>query len=116
MPDGYRHMDGFGAHTFKLVNAQGEAVYCKFHWKVRLKNTLFSHLCFQTQQGNKWLPAKKAQELCGIDPDYATRDLYNAIANGNYPEWKLFIQANNRCEARQKHHFSGDDHGGSGTL
>jgi len=77
-PDGYRHMNGYGSHTFKFVNAKGEACYCKFHFKV--------------DQGIKTLPADRAAELSGSDPDYAMRDLYDAIENGNPPSWTLKIQ------------------------
>lgn len=78
IPDGYRHMNGYGSHTFKLVNANGEFVYCKFHYK--------------TDQGIKNLPAKKAEELSGSDPDYSIRDLYNAISKGDFPSWTFYIQ------------------------
>ncbi|KFM80301.1 Catalase, partial [Stegodyphus mimosarum] len=78
IPDGYRHMNGYGSHTFKLVNAQGEAVYCKFHYK--------------TDQGIKNVPVEKANELAGSDPDYAIRDLYNAIEAGDYPSYTMYIQ------------------------
>lgn len=71
-------MNGYGSHTFKLVNAKGEPVYCKFHYK--------------TDQGIKNLDAKRAGELEGVDPDYSIRDLYNAIAKGNYPSWTMYIQ------------------------
>lgn len=77
-PDGYRHMNGYGSHTFKLVNDKGEAVYCKFHHK--------------TNQGIKSLRAEEAERLTSVDPDYATRDLYNAIADGNFPSWTTYIQ------------------------
>uniref|UniRef100_A0A915JPD3 Catalase core domain-containing protein n=1 Tax=Romanomermis culicivorax TaxID=13658 RepID=A0A915JPD3_ROMCU len=77
-PDGHRHMDGFGSHTFKLVNVNGEAVYCKFHMK--------------TNQGIKNLTAADADRLLSEDPDYSTRDLYNAIESGNFPSWNVFIQ------------------------
>ncbi|KAK3577470.1 hypothetical protein CHS0354_032321 [Potamilus streckersoni] len=77
-PDGFRHMNGYGSHTFKMVNKDGKPIYCKFHWK--------------TDQGIKNLPADKAAELAGCDPDYAMRDLYNAISEGNYPSWSLYIQ------------------------
>jgi catalase len=63
-PDGYRHMNGYGSHTFKNVNAKGEAVYVKYH--------------FKTDQGIANLSAEVAKDLAGEDPDYATRDLYNA--------------------------------------
>ncbi|XP_024085312.1 catalase-like [Cimex lectularius] len=77
-PDGFRHMDGYGSNTYKLVNALGQAVYCKFHVK--------------TNQGIKNLSADVADRLAGEDPEYATRDLYNAIASGNFPSWTFYIQ------------------------
>lgn len=78
IPDGYRHMNGYGSHTFKLVNADGEPVYCKFHYK--------------TDQGIKNVPVEKANEYAGSDPDYSIRDLYNAIEAGNYPSYTFYIQ------------------------
>ncbi|KAJ7401321.1 Catalase [Pitangus sulphuratus] len=78
IPDGYRHMNGYGSHTFKLVNAEGRAVYCKFHAK--------------TDQGIKNLSVEEAGRLASTDPDYAIRDLYNAIAKGDYPSWSFYIQ------------------------
>ena len=77
-PDGFRHMNGYGSHTFKLVNKEGNAVYCKFHYK--------------TNQGIKSLTGAQAGDLGGTDPDYATRDLYNAIEAGNFPSYTLYIQ------------------------
>lgn len=61
-----------------MVNAKGEAVYCKFHLK--------------TAQGIKNLDVKKADELSGADPDYSIRDLYDSIARGDHPAWNMFIQ------------------------
>ncbi|XP_020604902.1 catalase-like isoform X2 [Orbicella faveolata] len=78
IPDGYQHMNGYGSHTFKMVNAKGEAVYCKFHLK--------------TDEGIKNLPADKAERLAGSDPDYNNRMLYNAIANKKPPSWTMYIQ------------------------
>lgn len=77
-PDGYRHMNGYGSHTFKLVNDKNEYVYCKFH--------------FKSDQGIKNLSASKADQLAGENPDYAIEDLYNAIANGQFPSWSLKLQ------------------------
>ncbi|KAG5177531.1 catalase [Tribonema minus] len=77
-PDGYRHLNGYGSHTFKNVNAKGEAVYVKYH--------------FKTDQGVRNLHPSRAGELEGEDPDYAIRDLYNAIANGNFPSWTAYLQ------------------------
>nr|AGH07917.1 catalase [Brachionus calyciflorus] len=86
-PDGYRHMNGYGSHTFKLVNSQGNPVYCKFH--------------FKTDQGIKNLSSDRAGQLAGENPDYATEDLYNSIANGNYPSWTLYIQVMTYEEAEK---------------
>uniref|UniRef100_A0A182YQA8 Catalase n=1 Tax=Anopheles stephensi TaxID=30069 RepID=A0A182YQA8_ANOST len=77
-PDGYRFMNGYGSHTYKLVNADGKPVYCKFH--------------FKTDQGIKNLDTSRADELSGSDPDYSIRDLYNAIAKKDFPSWTLKIQ------------------------
>lgn len=77
-PHGYRHMDGFGSHTFSLINAQGERVWVKWHLK--------------TKQGIKNLSAEQAVSLAGTDPDHAQRDLFNAIAEGNFPKWDVYIQ------------------------
>lgn len=77
-PDGYRHMDGFGSHTFSLINANGEKVFVKWH--------------LRTQQGIKNLSAADAVRLAGSDPDYAQRDLFNAIANAQFPRWEVRIQ------------------------
>ncbi|KAJ8249379.1 hypothetical protein GJAV_G00234140 [Gymnothorax javanicus] len=78
IPDGHRHMNGYGSHTFKLINAEGHAVYCKFHYK--------------TNQGIKNLPPEEAERLSSSDPDYAIRDLYNAISENNFPSWTFYIQ------------------------
>jgi catalase len=77
-PDGYRHMDGFGSHTYSLINAAGARVWVKWHLK--------------TQQGIKNLTAEEAARLAGTDPDHAQRDLFNAIARGDFPRWDVSIQ------------------------
>jgi catalase len=77
-PDGYRHMDGFGSHTFSLINSEGSLYYVKWHLK--------------TQQGIKNLSAARATDLAGTDPDYAQRDLFEAIGRGDFPKWKLMLQ------------------------
>ncbi|SEN30628.1 catalase [Duganella sp. CF517] len=83
-PDGYRHMDGFGSHTFSLINDAGERVYCKWHLK--------------TKQGIKNLPASEASRLAGEDPDYAQRDLFGAIAAGDFPQWEVKLQVATEVE------------------
>ncbi|MFC5550009.1 catalase [Massilia aerilata] len=77
-PDGYRHMDGFGSHTYSLINAEGRLHWVKWH--------------FKTLQGIRNLSAAEAVRLAGVDPDYAQRDLFNAIAQGDYPRWSVEIQ------------------------
>lgn len=78
IPDGFRFMHGYGSHTFKLINGKGEPTYCKFH--------------FRTAQGIQNLEVQRASELSATDPDYSVRDLYNAIARGDFPSWNMFIQ------------------------
>ena len=77
-PDGYRHMHGFGSHTYSLINDAGERVYVKWH--------------FLTQQGIKNLTADEAVRIAGSDPDYSQRDLFNAIAGGDFPRWDVKVQ------------------------
>jgi catalase len=85
-PDGYRHLNGYGSHAFKNVNAAGEAFYVKYH--------------FKTDQGIGNLSADQAAHKASQDPDYATRDLYNAIANGNFPSWTMYVQVMTYAQAR----------------
>src|SRR6202040_2850210 len=88
-PDGYRHMDGFSSHTFSLINAKNELFYCKWH--------------FKTKQGIKNFTGEKASEMRGIDPDYAQRDLFDAIAKGDYPKWRVSVQIMPEKEAETYH-------------
>lgn len=77
-PDGFRHMHGFGSHTFKLVDKQGKFKYIKWH--------------FKTNQGAKNLKPDVAAKLEGANPDYATEDLFEAIERGEFPSWDVYIQ------------------------
>lgn len=77
-PDGYRHMNGYSSHTLKLVDGAGKFRYVKWH--------------FKTDQGIKTLTAEQASKLASEDPDYATRDLFNAIAKGEFPSWTVYLQ------------------------
>ncbi len=86
-PDGYRHMDGFGSHTYSLINAAGERVWCKWHLK--------------TRQGIRNLESAQALKLAGEDPDYAQRDLHAAIARGEYPRWDVQVQIMSESQAQQ---------------
>jgi catalase len=78
IPRSYRMMEGFGVHTFRLVNEQGGTTLAKFHWKPVL--------------GVHGLVWEEAQKIAGVDPDFHRRDLYNAIGAQAYPEWELGIQ------------------------
>ena len=79
IPRSYRHMEGFGVHTFRLTDAEGGTTLVKFHWKPRL--------------GVHSLTWEEAQLLGGMDPDVHRRDLYDAIEAGALPQWELGIQA-----------------------
>ncbi|UPO76469.1 catalase [Arthrobacter sp. Helios] len=78
IPRSYRTMEGFGVHTFRMVNAKGETSLVKFHWKPRL--------------GVHSLVWEEAQIINGMDPDFHRRDLADAIEAGAYPEWDLGVQ------------------------
>ena len=78
IPRSYRMMQGFGVHTFRLVNAAGESVFCKFHWK--------------PLQGTHSLVWDEAVKISGADPDFHRRDLWEAIESGDFPEWELGLQ------------------------
>ena len=78
IPRSLRMMEGFGVHTFKLVNAEGRAKFVKFHWRPRL--------------GLQSLVWDESTKLQGADNDYHRRDLYEAIASGDFPEWDLAVQ------------------------
>src|ERR1700692_2821015 len=75
MPASYREMDGFGVHAFRLVNAKGQQIFAKFHWK--------------SVQGMHGLTLEQQQTA---DTNYATRDLYDNIRAGHFPKWDLYVQ------------------------
>ncbi|MCW0392175.1 catalase KatB [Xanthomonas sacchari] len=77
-PAGYRFMDGNGVHAYKLVNAQGQVHYVKFHWK--------------SLQGLKNLDPQQVVAVQGKDYSHLTNDLVGAIKRGDYPKWDLYIQ------------------------
>ncbi len=79
IPRSLRTMEGFGIHTFRLVNAAGKSTFVKFHWKPK-----------QGLQSTCW---DEAVKIAGADPDYHRRDLFEAIDRGDFPEWELGIQA-----------------------
>ncbi|HXT92401.1 MAG TPA: catalase [Trebonia sp.] len=78
IPRSFRFMEGFGVHTFRLVNAAGHSTYVKFHWKPK--------------QGLQSVVWNEAVKINGADPDFHRRDLWDAIGSGDYPEWELGLQ------------------------
>ena len=79
IPRSFRFMEGFGVHTFRFVNARGKSTFVKFHWKPK-----------QGMQSVLW---DEAVKINGADPDFHRRDLWDAIEQGDFPEWELGIQA-----------------------
>lgn len=78
IPRSFRFMEGFGVHTFRLINADGKSTFVKFHWKPKL--------------GLQSVVWNEAVKINGADPDFHRRDLWNAIHMGEYPEWELGLQ------------------------
>jgi catalase len=78
IPRSLRMMEGFGVHTFRLVNEEGKSTFVKFHWRPVL--------------GMKSVIWDEALKISGADPDFHRRDLWNAIEQGNFPEWELGLQ------------------------
>ncbi|OGS56499.1 MAG: catalase [Elusimicrobia bacterium RIFOXYB2_FULL_62_6] len=78
LPYSYRHMHGFGSHTFSLLNAKNERYWVKFH--------------FKTQQGIKNMTDQEAEALIGKDRDSSQRDLYESIERKDFPKWTMFVQ------------------------
>ncbi|HEY2350597.1 MAG TPA: catalase, partial [Puia sp.] len=78
LPRNFRTMEGFGVHTFRLVNETGKSSFVKFHWK--------------PLQGVFSMAWDECQNISGKDPDFQRRDLWEAIEGGNFPEWELGVQ------------------------
>lgn len=78
IPRSFRMMEGFGIHTFRLINQNGKSTYVKFHWRPKL--------------GMQSLIWDEALKINGADPDYHRRDLWTAIDSGDFPEWELAVQ------------------------
>jgi catalase len=78
IPRSLRMIEGFGVHTFRLINDEGKSTYVKFHWRPKLG-----------MQSVVW---DEALKISGADPDFHRRDLYNAIEEGDFPEWELAVQ------------------------
>ncbi|GAU65208.1 putative catalase [Streptomyces sp. NBRC 110611] len=78
IPKTYRHMNGYGSHTYMWINEGGERFWVKYH--------------FKTDQGIDFLTQEEADRLAGTDADIHRRDLYEAIEGGNHPSWTLYVQ------------------------
>ncbi len=87
LPQAYRFMNGYGGHTYSLINAKNERFWAKFH--------------FKTMQGHKFWTNEAAARIVGHDRDSAQRDLYEAIEQGDYPRWVLKIQVMPEAEAEK---------------
>jgi catalase len=87
IPATLRNMDMFGEHTYSLINKDGKRVWVKFH--------------FKTEQGIKCLSDEEAAKIAGMDRDYHGRDLHDAIARGDFPKWKLYIQVMSEEQAEK---------------
>ncbi|MGK2911718.1 MAG: catalase [Sphingobium sp.] len=78
IPRSFRTMEGFGVHTFRLLDADGKSTFVKFHWKPK--------------QGLQSVAWNEAVKINGADPDFHRRDLWDAINSGDFPEWELGVQ------------------------
>ncbi|MGA9770686.1 MAG: catalase HPII [Blastocatellia bacterium] len=91
IPRSFRMMEGFGIHTFRFINEKGKARFVKFHWKPLL--------------GMHSVAWDEALRISGNDPDFHRRDLWEAIENGDYPEWEFGVQI---VEEKDEHKFDFD--------
>jgi catalase len=87
IPRSLRMMEGFGIHTFRLVDAKGKSTFVKFHWRPTI--------------GSESVLWDEAVKISGADPDYHRRDLYEAIAHGQFPVWELSFQIFSEEQANQ---------------
>src|SRR6478609_8852202 len=78
IPRSWRHMPGYGSHTYQWINAAGERFWVKYH--------------FHAMQGNEEMHGAEAEAIAGADADYYRRDLYEAIERGEFPAWKVSVQ------------------------
>ena len=85
IPATYRHLHGFGSHTYSLINAMGERVWCKFH--------------FKSMQGIKNTMDDDAARLIGQDRESHQRDLFDSIAKGDFPKWRVCVQVMTQAQA-----------------
>jgi catalase len=89
LPLSYRHTNGYGSHTYSLINAQGERFWVKFH--------------FKTRQGIKTMTNREGEQVIAKDRESSQKDLYEAIENGDFPKWDVKIQVMPELEAETYH-------------
>ncbi|MGZ8269974.1 MAG: catalase [Methylophilus sp.] len=87
IPRSLRMIEGFGVHSFRLINEQGDSTFVKFHWRPKL--------------GLQSMVWDEAVKTAGADPDFMRRDMFEAIESGNFPEWDLAVQLFTAEEAEQ---------------
>lgn len=87
LPKSYRHVNGYGSHTYSLINDEGKRVWVKFH--------------FKTKQGIETITNKEAEEIVGKDRESNQRDLFENIENGNFPKWSFEIQVMTEDQAKE---------------
>ncbi len=87
IPASFRNLHMYGEHTFSFYNAKNKRVWCKFH--------------FLTEQGIKCLTNEEAEKINGTDRDYMGRDLHDAIARGDFPKWKMYVQIMTEDQAKK---------------
>lgn len=85
LPRSWRHMNGYGSHTYMWINAAGQKSWVKYH--------------FHTEQGLASFTNEEAATMAGSDADYHRRDLFDAIARGDHPHWKLSVQVMSYADA-----------------
>ncbi|MDP2675058.1 MAG: catalase [Dehalococcoidia bacterium] len=88
-PHGHRHMNGYSSHTYSWINAKGERFWIKYH--------------FKTKQGIKNFTREEARRMAGDDPDFSTRDLFEAIERGDFPAWRVCVQIMPEADALNYH-------------
>jgi len=87
VPKGIPYMNGYGSHTYSFINVQNERFWVKFH--------------FKTQQGIQCMVQEEADRIVGKDPDYHTRQLFEAIESGDFPRWTFYVQVMPEAEAEK---------------
>ncbi len=90
LPTDYRHVNGYGSHTYSFINSENERFWVKFH--------------FKTQQGIKTMTNQEAAKVVGDDRESSQRDLYEAIENGDFPKWDMKVQIMTKEQAENHVH------------